>query len=119
MLTRTHFAKFLLLFLFISILIVDSTFAHPPQDIQLSYDKEKKVLDIIVKHTTKDLFEHYIKKLIIYKNDEELSQHSFKRQTTAARLVATVPLEVESEDVIRVEAICSEVGRKQKVLIIP
>ena len=92
--------------------------ARPPSEILLSYDYQMKQLHIDIKHVTNDISEHRIRKLTIYKNDTEVDRIHFSAQTSATGLVTDVAIEAAPEDVLRVEAVCSEAGRGEASLTV-
>lgn len=98
---------------------VATAWARPPAEIQLIYDKDLKRLHIEVRHVSKNPRKHFIRKLLLSKNNKELESFSYVQQTTAAALIQDVSLESVTGDVITVEAVCNEAGRKEETLIIP
>src|SRR3989344_1446600 len=78
--------------------------ARPPTEINLSYDAEKGSLHIEARHVTNNTRKHFIRKVIVYNNDEKVEERSYVQQTTAAMLSDDVPLEAFRDDVVRVEA---------------
>ena len=72
-----------------------------------------------LKHVSRDPQEHYIRRVFIYRNGEEILKQSYTHQTNAKGLVEDFPLEFEPLDEVRVLAICRDAGRKEATLIIP
>ncbi len=99
--------------------MVNPAAARPPSAVDLSYDTEKKDLHIEVHHVASNPRKHFIRKLSIDKNGQEVDSRSYAKQTTATMLIEDVPLEAVTGDVVRVEAICSEAGRKEATLVVP
>ena len=62
---------------------------------------------------------HFIRRVVIYKNDEEVEKRSYVQQTTAAMLIEDLALEAVTGDVLRVKAVCNEAGRKEIIFVIP
>ena len=93
--------------------------AHPPSEITLNYDAQKKNLHIEMRHVTKNPRKHFIRKLSVSKNGTEIDSRSYVQQTTAAMLIADVPLEAVPGDVLRAEAVCNTAGRNETTLVIP
>lgn len=100
-------------------LIAPHVWANPPSGIDLDYDQEKKVLHIEVQHITKDPRKHYIRRLYIFKNEEEIEDFPFAKQTSTAELIQDVTLDLSPKDVIRVKAVCNQAGTKEETLVIP
>jgi len=93
--------------------------ARQPSAIELSYDKDKSLLHIVIKHTSNNLREHHIRKVTVTKNKETAVPYYFPTQTSATELILDVPLIAIPNDTIRVEAVCSEAGRGEQELVIP
>ena len=93
--------------------------ANSPTKIQLTYDKEKKLLHVVVKHVAHNMRKHYIRKINVSRNDEVPVPYHFAKQTSADELIADVPLEAVANDVIKVKAICSEAGNAEESLVLP
>ncbi len=92
--------------------------ATPPSEIQLQYDRDRKVLAIQVAHVTRDLTEHFIRKILVYKNEEAPLSYFFTRQPSADELKTEVHLELKAGDTARVKAVCSKAGFKEETLLI-
>lgn len=93
--------------------------AHPPTEINLSYDLEKKNLHVEARHVARNPRKHFIRKIVVYQNDVEAAKRFYAWQTSASMLSADVALEAVTGDVLRVEAVCSEAGRKETTSVIP
>ncbi len=93
--------------------------ARPPTEINLSYDLEKKDLHVEARHVTKNSRKHFIRQIAVYKNDVEAEKRFYIQQTSALMLSADVALEAVTGDVLRVEAVCNEAGRKETTFAIP
>ena len=102
----------------ILLLSVNAASAHPPSKIELSYDDKEHMLTVDIAHVTSDVVKHHIRKITVYKNDEELESYYFVKQTPQG-LVDKIPLEAKSGDNIRVKVICKEAGFKEESLVIP
>lgn len=93
--------------------------AHPPTDVDLTYDQGTKNLHIDVSHTSRNLQNHYIRKIVIDKNDIQTKEFVYAKQTTATMLIQDFPIEADSGDLIRVTAICRPAGRAEGTLVVP
>ncbi len=108
----------LFILFFLVFLVIDS-WARPPSDITLEYDKERKILKISLKHVTEDIQEHRIRKIIVTKNNEEPLKFYYASQTSPKEFIQEISLEAQSGDTIVVKAICSQAGNKEETLLIP
>ena len=93
--------------------------ANPPSEVILTYDPAKKNFHVEADHVTKNPRKHFIRKLFIDKNGIEVDSRSYVQQTTTTMLIVDIPLEAVTGDVLRVEAVCNEAGRKEATLVIP
>ncbi len=93
--------------------------AHPPAQLTLAYDKEKKILHVGMEHVSTSLREHHIRKLIVYKNDQEVESVNLVTQTTASTLVKDITVDAAGGDMLSVKALCSEGGSKEGSLTVP
>lgn len=93
--------------------------AVPPSDILIEYNAEQKSLHVEVKHISHNINKHYIRRLIVYKNDIELKKFTYAKQTSATALIQDLPVDAIAGDVIRVKAICNESGPEEKTFVIP
>ncbi len=92
--------------------------AHPPGKIELSYDAKEHILTVKIDHVTNNTLKHYIRKLTLFKNDQELDSYYFVTQSPQG-LEEKIPLEAKSKDNIRVKAICKQAGYLEQTLTIP
>jgi|SRR3989338_759931 len=93
--------------------------AVPPSAIELSYDKEKQALHIIIKHVSDNTHKHYIRRIEVTRNAEPPFPYFFTSQTSASEQIADIPMKAAPHDTIHVLAICSRAGRGEQVLVIP
>ncbi|MDP2652662.1 MAG: hypothetical protein Q8Q08_01380 [Candidatus Omnitrophota bacterium] len=98
--------------------IVTSAWATPPQKMDAVYDPKTKVLTITIDHVSRNLREHRIRKVVVYRNDKEAGEYHYATQTSPSQLIQEIPIDILPEDTIRVEAICSDAGRKEESFVI-
>ncbi len=100
----------------LSLIIVCSSslsFAHPPRDVQLTYDGEAQVLKIRVNHVTPNTLKHYIRRVVIKLNDKEVNALNFPAQSSRQAHEIEVPLELKAGDTVTVSAVCNVAGSKE------
>lgn len=108
---RVVIAVFSLLFIF----ACTAAYAHPPQDIEISFDPATKMLTARITHITSDAQSHYIKKADIAINGAEIIEHKISRQDNGETQTVTYLIpDAKSGDVISVEAYCSISGKLEK-----
>ena len=86
------------------------SWATPPRDIKLSYDKEAQVLHIEAEHPSDRLERHYLRRLVIEQNGKEVKTVTFPRQVLARGLRTDVELPAKGDDFMHVELFCSQGG---------
>ena len=110
--------KFILLVCVFS-LITGAAYAHPPSDIQISFDPKTKMLSAVVIHNTSNPASHYIKKVDLGLNGKEVKELDFSKQENNLSQSFIYSLDnVKSKDVISVEGYCSISGKLKKELTV-
>ena len=84
--------------------------AHPPKNIEAEYIQEEGKLYILIEHLSRDPREHYIRKVTISVNGEEVITERMHQQVDPNKVVLTLDLEAEGGDQIEIKAYCSEGG---------
>ena len=99
----------------IFLLILTAAQGHPAGRMELRYDKTSETLRISVKHTVKDETTHYLDKIIVTVNKEEVVVHSLKKQNSAEGLELSYYLPgLKAGDKITVSAKCNKFGTKKE-----
>jgi desulfoferrodoxin (superoxide reductase-like protein) len=95
------------------LLISQAAYAHPPSEIQLSYDKYSKTVKIKIDHPVTNTRTHFISEVKMFLNGEQVLDHKFKMQENEAShfLSYAIP-DAENGDIVRVEAYCNSFGKK-------
>lgn len=85
--------------------------SHSPSEITFQYDFVQKKLYIEMRHVTRKTRKHYIRRLFVYKNDQEVQVFTYTHQGPVITFIQDVDLEAVKGDRLRVKAICSDAGR--------
>ena len=93
--------------------------ATPPESLELSYDQVAGTMSAQGHHPTQDRFEHYIRRVIVVRNQEEPKKFYVTRQDSVSEFKITVPVKIEPGDKFHVEVYCSQGGMKAVDLEIP
>lgn len=93
--------------------------AHPPKDIQLSYDAASQKLTATFTHNSVAPTMHYIKQVEIKKNGALVSNNLYKSQTDKASFAYTYSVAAAPGDKLEVTGSCSIYGSKTVKLDIP
>lgn len=101
------------------ILVAGQSYATPPQAMVVNYDPKKENLTVTITHTSYNLKKHYIRKLVVYKNNETPEEYFYKRQPSPDHFSYDISLKAKPKDVIKVKAFCVEGGSKEVMLTVP
>lgn len=104
---------------FILWLMVAVAYAHPPSDIKITFDPQTKTLNAVIMHNTSNPLTHYIKKIDIALNGEDITELTFSKQENnqSQSISYSVPNAKEG-DVVSVEGYCSISGKLKKEIAI-
>ncbi len=93
--------------------------AHPPQDIAVTYDPKTKMLWAVITHNVSNPENHFIKKVDVAINGQEVIEHKISRQDNNLNQTVSYLLpDVKPGDKLSVEAYCSISGKlKQEIEI--
>ena len=96
---------------------VNYVFAHPPKDMELNYSTQDHLLKVKVLHFVKSPAKHYIDKITIALNGEEIISQKFKMQgSDGEQEVVYTIVDAKEGDKISVTAFCNISGKRQKTL---
>ena len=104
--------------LFFALLMISAgIFATSPQKVELKFDKSTGILEVIIKHKSKDVEKHYIDEVIVEVNGEEVAVETIEEQSDKVFENLEFTLEdVNVGDEIKVIAKCNKFGRKSEKL---
>lgn len=112
--------KRIFLILALSLFAIQAAYAHPPQDIKITYDSKTKILTALITHNVSDVKKHYIAKVDVALNGKEIISHAISRQdNNINQKVSYLIPDAERGDKISVEAHCSISGKLEKEIIAP
>lgn len=104
--------------LFFAIMISTLCEAHIFQGVELNYDFEGQTLLVEIKHVARDPREDYVRKLVVFKNGEEVLTKYYKVQINPSQFTEELSVEAEDGDQISVKAYAVEGGsRKQSIVV--
>ncbi len=93
--------------------------ATPPESLMLEYDPAAGVLTISGSHPTQDRLEHFIRRAVVIRNQDEAKKFYVTRQDSASGFKFSVPFKAEPGDQLQVEVFCSQGGSKSAALLVP
>lgn len=107
---------FLVLFLFV---FAGTAYAHPPRDIQITFDPSAKILRAVIYHDVSNPLNHYIKRVDVGLNGkEDIIQDISRQDNNDNQTVSYLIPDAKSGDVISVEGHCSISGKLEKQIIV-
>lgn len=116
-LTRKDLLKTLAIFGGSLILLgqTENAYAHPPSDIIITFDPETKILKAVIMHSVSNPQKHYINKVDIALNGQEVIEQRISRQdnNTNQTVIYLIP-DAKTGDSISVEAYCNISGKLKK-----
>src|SRR3989338_5662481 len=106
----------LLLLLIFSVCL--TVFATPPESMELQYDLDAQKLKVNIQHVTKDINEHYIRKIRIFRNNDEVVDENWHRQDDLNSIEKEFALDAKQDDLITVKVFCSEWGTLEAITVV-
>jgi|GEM_PF-6188935 len=110
-------------YLFVAFIIISTSFlvnqvvAHPPENIDLSYNVTTQILTVTLTHNTANLNTHYVEKVELYKNDGSIIEKDYTNQPSSTyTLMFNFPAVVG--DRIKVEAECILGGKTEETITV-
>lgn len=101
--------KIVLMLLFVMMGLMHAE-ATPPTHVTLTYDIEKKMLHVSAKHATESLDRHYLRRIVIYKNEQEVDAFNLTRQKMPSGIEEDIAMEAQQGDRIAVSIYCKKGG---------
>lgn len=107
--------KVLLFLLFVCLVFVPFAYAHPPKDIEISYDPATKMLTALILHETSNPSGHYIKRVDVGLNGKEIIREEISKQdnNNFQKVIYFIP-DVKAGDKLSVEGYCSVSGKLER-----
>jgi len=91
------------------------SYAHPPSDIDISYNPVTRMLTAVITHNVNDPQSHYIKKVDIGLNGQEIIEQNISRQDNDITQTISYRIsDAKPGDILSVEAYCSISGTLKK-----
>lgn len=111
--------KILFMFLFTCLVLTGTAYAHPPKDIEISYDPATKILTASIVHDTSNPLGHYIRKVDVGLNGKEIVQQEISRQdnNNSQKVSYYIP-GTRPGDRLSVEGYCSISGKLKKEIVV-
>lgn len=105
--------------LFFVVCSTSSAYAHPPREITVSFDAETSTVHAVIVHRVSNPASHYIEKVDIGINGEEIAELTFEEQETSREQTISYELpHVTSGDTISVEGYCNLSGKREEELTV-
>lgn len=93
---------------------ISAAWGHPPESVKLEFDITEHLLKIMAGHDVKNPTKHYVDRIVVQLNGEEIIQQTFKSQVdTEGQVVVYKIIDAKPGDEISVSARCNIAGRKK------
>jgi hypothetical protein len=93
-------------------------YAHPPSDIQITFDGKTKMLNAVILHGTGNPQHHYIKKVDVGLNGKEIIAQAVSQQdNNVSQTVSYFIPDVKNGDKLSVEGECNLSGKLKKEIV--
>lgn len=100
-------------------LLAECVFAHPPTDVELTFDQETMILTVSASHMVGKITKHYIEKIVVELNDEEIITQRLRIQSSEAKQEVSYAIPgTRVGDTFSVTAYCNIAGKKKNTLLI-
>lgn len=111
--------KVLLLAVILILSLTLSVSAHPPGEVEMSFNTENNMLEVTVTHNSNNISDHYVNNVTVQLNGDQNIEHSFITQTdqNVQYLHYMIP-GAKSGDTITLTAECSKFGSRETEITI-
>jgi hypothetical protein len=111
--------KTILLSICLCLVAVSAVYAHPPSDIQITFDPATKCLTAVIAHNVSNPASHFMKKVDVGLNGNEIISHTISLQDNnkGQTVMYQIP-DAKSGDIISVEGYCSISGTLTKEITV-
>ena len=100
--------------LFLTVMALNA-YAHPPSDIQITFNSQTKILQAVMRHNVKDSTKHFIEKVDVGLNGEEIISHMISRQdNNQEQTIEYLIPDAKAGDILSVEGYCNLGGKLEK-----
>ena len=106
------------MFFAVCLVYPQTSMAHPPQDVQLSYDSNSQMLSVTITHKSPFPGTHYIKSVEIKKNGNVMSINKYENQPDQATFTYSYKVAAANAEILEVKASCSLFGSKTGMLTV-
>ncbi len=109
------------IFYLIVVLIFNASFvmAHSPRDLQTTYLKEEKILDLKMVHVTNNRHKHFIRKIEIIRQKGAVVKKIYYRQKTLKNLEYEIPIELMDGENITIKVFSTKGGVLTESFTVP
>jgi len=103
--------KALAAFMLLVMLTMPAT-AHSPSQVSLVYDSQNQSLFVTTTHQVSNPSSHYVFKILVQKNGEQVLTKEYKSQPTSSTFTYDYPINATKGDVLKATAFCSIAGSR-------
>jgi len=107
----------LILSLIVSI-FTSNVYAHPPSNMNLTYDVETQNLEVEISHQVSGPNSHYIINIVMKKNGISYKTFNYTNQPSTNKFTYTYDVDAQEDDIIEITANCNQGGQISKQLTV-
>ena len=93
--------------------------ATPPDSLVIAYNQDSQKLTVSGHHVTQDRLEHFIRRVIVTRNQDEPQKFYLTRQDSMSEFKTTIPIKLEPGDKVKIDVFCSQGGTKSTEYQLP
>jgi hypothetical protein len=111
-------------YIFVILMLIFTSFlgvqviAHPPENIDLSFNNQTNILTAIITHNTENPNSHYVESVEVYKNEIQIIDEDYNNQPTSDTFTLTFTIDAVAGDVLKVEARDNFNDKTEKSIIV-
>ncbi|MGB3341415.1 MAG: hypothetical protein WBB37_08040 [bacterium] len=103
----------------LTVVLMQGAYGHPPTEVKVTFNQETTTLMVSVSHVVGKIDKHYIEKIVVELNDEEIITQKFSTQNSGAKQeVSYIIPGAQVGDTFSVTAYCNISGKKTETLLI-
>lgn len=104
------------LFFCVFLIVPGQALADPPQNLALRFDAKNQILTVNIAHASTFTSLHYIKRVTVMKNNQEIKKTEYTSQPDKTSFSYTYQIPAAENDVLEVTAACNIQGSKTATL---
>ena len=110
--------KTIMILMLAVVMYAQTAFAHPPQKIEATYDKDTKTVTTVIYHKVANPEKHFINNVAIFSGSEKLfEQKPTKQDNSETQTVVYKAKDVKPGEMLNIVAKCNIAGSGNKKIV--